>query len=154
VIYKSHLEEINPNQCRAFFRCKERVFYQSSTGSVCESKFGVHRNVKMLSVQFSKNKCIIADDTETFIYESKVQLNLLRTYLSAMSPEKHEQRFLQQREYEINRNKDATRQEYRRNADKTPKRKAREQTEERRKMHSEQDSIEIKQKKEEKCTLN
>ena len=144
MIYKSHLEERERSQWCAFFRFEDKIFYQNSTGSICQSTYGVHKNSKMLSVYLlPKGIPTTFDNRENLVYPNKVQQHLLRKYLSIMSPVKHELKCQQQREYEINRNKDATRQAYRRKSDQildqTAERKARDQTEKRRKMHAEVD---------------
>ena len=127
VSYISHLEEKEENQYSAFFRVQDEVFQQNSDTEICKSRYGNQRNVILLALQFSLNEPTnISLNKEQFVYEKKVQLSLHRKYLSVMSPDKHNEKAAKQREYEINRNKNEIRQNYRRQSD-----KKRDQTDER-----------------------
>ena len=78
-------------------------------------------------------------DLKNFIFSTHVQKQLYKQYESVLNPEKHLQKKLLEKEYEIERSKDQQRTEYKRQIDqvrdKTSKRKLRDQTEERRSMH-------------------
>ena len=125
--YKSHVEERIENQCCCFFAVNEKIYYQNSSGMICQSKYGYQRNIVLLALKFSPKKSShIKLHQQDLVYGSKVQCSLQRKYLSIMNPEKNEIKRLQQREYELNRNKDETRKAYRRASD-----QARDQTIER-----------------------
>ena len=132
IIYKSHVQEKTQDQSCAYFKFNEKICYQNSSGGISESQYGVHRNVKMLAVQFlSSSNPQIFDLTENFVYDRKVQLSLHKRYLSIISPKKHEKKLLQQREYDQIRDQTPKRKQMHEDID-----KIRDETEERQEMHS------------------
>ena len=51
--YMSHLEEKNDNECCSFFTVNGKMYYQNSSGTICNSQFGNQRNIVMLAVRIS-----------------------------------------------------------------------------------------------------
>ena len=122
LFYKSHYQEgIKEDQIcmSSFFNCDSKLVYQNLTADICESKFGIHRNVKLLSV-FCTN--INSDqnykESKNFVYGSKELLKLNKKYLSVMNPEQHSEKQIMQKEYEMERNADSIRKAYKDKFDK------------------------------------
>ena len=90
-IYKSHLETRKGSSECSFFRYNNQMYSQSTDDFIHQSKFGIHKNVKMLTVFFSDNQqMLIMDDVDNYIYGKAVQLKLHKQYLKVLAPEKHQ----------------------------------------------------------------
>ena len=71
------------------------MFHQNSAGSICQSRFGIHTNVKMLAVLFSSGfSALNISDRGAFVYGNKVQLSLHKKYLSVINPDKHKEKVI------------------------------------------------------------
>ena len=108
--YNSHSENNSNVERNVFFRFNNQMYRQNAEDQICESEFGFHKNVSILSVFLAKQKSKInMKDVNNFIYEKPVQLKLHKQYLKHLLPEKHKvkQQFI--KEYELERSKDEDR---------------------------------------------
>ena len=86
------------------------MYKQSAENQICESKFGIDKNVLILTVFLAKNKSkTTMKDVNSFVYGKPVQLKLHKQYLKLLLPENYEvkQHFI--KEYDILRNKNEER---------------------------------------------
>ena len=109
----------------------ETILYQNENGGICESKYGIHENVKIIAVSYDEEVSNSIGSFEPFIYKSDVQKALSKVYLSVIDPEKYEEKSKVQKEQSRARDKERDQTLQRKNMhaaidkerDKTPKRK-------------------------------
>ena len=136
--YISHTDQTEKSNC-SYFKNEDKILYQNSNGDICQSNLNIHRNVSNLafSVHFNERKLEVI---ENLVYDGKIQLYLRKHYLSVLCPEKHQERKEREKNYENVRSRDESRQAYKRSIDqvrdKSETRKARDQTSERKKRHT------------------
>ena len=150
--YMSHVGKIveqNKGSNFTFFRNENKMLSQNDEGSICKSNFGVHKDVKLLSIIFSEDlNALNPQDVKSLVYESQTQKYLQKKYLSVICPDQHKEKqiLLKENERERDKLRDQTEERLEMHSkidkirDQTPKRKAREQTEKRKEMHSELDN--------------
>ena len=138
-IYVSHLVESvreEPSSIQTYFRHENHMLYQNQSSDICQSEFGIHKNVKVLAIVLTTDNCEKQEDNEKYVYPSQVQKHLQKKYLSIVWPEKHLEKQLKQKEYEKKRNQSPERKKMRQEFD-----KIRDQEPERREFHKELDKI-------------
>ena len=152
--YNSHSENISIQERCIFFRFNNQMYWQTAEDQIFESKFGIHKNVSILSISFAKDKRkTTMNKVDSFIYGKPVQHKLHKQYLKVLTPDKHKKKQQFIKEYEIERSKNEERKSMHDQIDKvrnqTPKRKTmndqvdkvRDQTPKRKTMHDQVDKI-------------
>ena len=78
------------------------LLYKNCIGDICQSSFGIHKSVKFLAIsvseETSKNKL---ENSLNLIYGTQTLNYHRKKYLSIMSPQKHKEMQLIQKEYEF-----------------------------------------------------
>ena len=75
LMYISHIKQTSKEGKQlnsAFFRQRDQILYQNSDGNICQSSFGIHKNVKMLTLLFSEGK-ENPESLDNFVYKSQVK---------------------------------------------------------------------------------
>ena len=135
ISYKSHLEEMSDDHVCSFFTSNNKIYFQNSSGVICQSQFGYQKNVVMLSVKISTKKTLNLNiETQDLIYETKMQKNLDRRCLAVLNPQKYMEKCIQQKDYDLTRDETEARKRMHSEVD-----RRRDATDKRKKMHSEVD---------------
>ena len=88
--YISHVEQQDD---QVFFRHEHKILYQDQKGDICESKFGNHQNVTILSILFDEDDLVQKlDAVESMVYGKQAQKFLQKQYLSVINLEKYQEK--------------------------------------------------------------
>ena len=131
--YLSHISEVSENEkvryC-TYFKQGESIFYQNDVGEMCKSAFGLHKNVKILSLLFGNDLDEPNINTDQFVYTQDVLTSLSKKYLSVINPDKFDEKMNAIREKDRERDKTVKRREMHKKIDET-----RDQGQKRKTMH-------------------
>ena len=105
--YQSHVQQHNIDgdiSYSSMFNSKGKVCYQNTAGEICESTVNIQENVKLVSFLITNNdKQQTKHDHVKFVFGTPQQKKLYKVYQSVMSPEKHAEKKIKQKDYEKER---------------------------------------------------